>query len=62
MGHEGRLEFPKKITGRIQRRRFLDELKGKAVQSIWTDIKMIASQSNERTGWATQKPLALYRA
>ena len=57
---EGRLEFPKKITGRIQRRRFFDELKGKPVQSIWSDIKVIASRSNERTGWATQKPLALY--
>ena len=58
---EGRLEFPKRKTGRIQRRRFLDELKGKPVQSIWSDIKMIASRSSERTGWSTQKPLALYR-
>ncbi len=33
---EGRLHFPKDKGGRIQRRRFLDELKGKPVQSLWT--------------------------
>ena len=57
---EGRLEFPKKPSGRIQRRRFLDELKGKPVQNLWTDIDMISSQSDERVGYPTQKPLALY--
>ena len=31
---EGRLHFPKSSTGRIQRRRFFDELKGKPVQSL----------------------------
>ena len=56
---EGRLHFPSKQTGRIQRKRFLDELKGKPVQNLWTDIRMIASQSAERMGYATQKPLAL---
>ena len=57
---EGRLHFPQNPNGRIQRRRFLDELKGKPVQNLWDDIQMIASQSNERTGYPTQKPLALY--
>ena len=56
---EGRLEFPKKATGRIQRRRFLDEVKGRPVQSMWFDIKGISSQSNERTGYPTQKPTEL---
>ncbi len=56
---EGRLHFPTSKSGRIQRRRFLDELKGKPVQSLWDDINMIASQSNERTGYPTQKPIAL---
>ena len=55
----GRLEFPKKPTGRIQRRRFLDELKGKPVQTMWVDIRGISGQSKERTGYPTQKPLAL---
>jgi len=56
---EGRLEFPRKKTGRIQRRRFLDEVQGRRVQSLWTDIDVIASQSNERTGYPTQKPIKL---
>lgn len=56
---EGRLHFPKSKTGRIQRRRFLDELKGKPVQNLWDDIDFIQSQSSERLGYPTQKPLAL---
>ena len=56
---EGRLEFPRNKIGRIQRRRFLDELKGKPVQSLWVDIDMMASRSSERMGYDTQKPLAL---
>ena len=56
---EGRLHFPKNPNGRIQRRRFLDELKGKPVQSLWDDIQMISSQSQERLGYPTQKPEAL---
>ena len=56
---EGRLEFPKKPTGRIQRRRFLDELKGKPVQTIWVDVRSIGGHAKERTGYPTQKPLAL---
>ena len=56
---EGRLYFPKDSNGRIQRKRFLDELKGKPVQNLWDDIEMISSQSAERMGYPTQKPLAL---
>ncbi|MGR3491879.1 MAG: DNA methyltransferase [Shimia sp.] len=56
---EGRLEFPKKPDGRIQRRRFLDEVKGKPVQSLWDDIEMLSSQAQERLGYPTQKPVAL---
>lgn len=56
---EGRLYFPKDKNGRIQRKRFLDELKGKPVQNLWDDIEMISSQSAERLGYPTQKPLAL---
>lgn len=56
---EGRLHFPKDPNGRIQRRRFLEELKGKPVQNLWDDIDMISSQSAERLGYPTQKPVAL---
>lgn len=56
---EGRLFFPKKKTGRIRRKRFLDELKGFPVQNLWDDIQMVSSQSSERLGYPTQKPVAL---
>lgn len=56
---EGRLEFPKSKDGRIQRRRFLDELKGFPIQNLWDDIQMVSSQSSERMGYPTQKPVAL---
>jgi len=55
---EGRLYFPKDKNGRIQRKRFLDELKGKPVQSL-CDIEPIGAQAGERLGYPTQKPLAL---
>lgn len=56
---EGRLEFPKQKTGRIQRRRYLDEIQGRPVSNLWDDIDMISSQSAERLGYPTQKPEAL---
>ncbi|MEO5357064.1 MAG: site-specific DNA-methyltransferase [Nitrospirae bacterium YQR-1] len=56
---EGRLYFPKDKNGRIQRKRYLDELKGKPVSDFWDDIGQVASQANERIGYPTQKPEAL---
>ena len=41
-------------------KRYLDEMKGNPVDTIWEDIKPIQAQSAERTGYPTQKPLALY--
>jgi len=40
---ESRLYFPKEPDGRIQRKRYLDELKGMPVQNLWTDIAEINS-------------------
>ena len=56
---EGRLYYPKSEDGRIQRKRFFDELKGKPIQNLWDDIEMISSQSRERLGYPTQKPESL---
>lgn len=56
---EGRLHFPKNTTGRIRRKRFLDELQGKPIQNLWDDIQPISSQDKERLGYPTQKPEAL---
>jgi len=53
---EGRLQFPRKPGGRIQRKRYLDELKGKPVQSLWDDIEPIGAHAAERLGYPTQKP------
>ena len=54
---EGRLHFTK--TGGIRQKRYLDEMQGRPVQAIWDDIDPINSQAKERTGFPTQKPLAL---
>lgn len=56
---EGRLHFPKSPEGRIQRRRFLDELKGQPIGELWDDVNPLASQANERVNYATQKPASL---
>jgi DNA modification methylase len=40
-------------------KRYLDEQEGIPVDSIWADISAIQSQSEERLGYPTQKPLAL---
>jgi len=40
-------------------KRYLDEQEGNPVDSIWTDIPPIQSQSEERLGYPTQKPVAL---
>lgn len=42
-----------------QRKLYLDEGKGVPVQSLWDDIPGLHSQSGERLGYPTQKPLAL---
>ncbi len=40
-------------------KRYLDEQKGQPIDDIWGDILPINSQAKERTGYPTQKPLAL---
>jgi len=56
---EGRIELPKKSGGRPQLRRFLDEMPGVPVGTVWTDISPVNSQAKEDTGYDTQKPEAL---
>lgn len=46
-------------TGMPAVKRYLDELEGAAVHTLWDDIGPINSQSVERVGYATQKPEAL---
>jgi site-specific DNA-methyltransferase (adenine-specific) len=40
-------------------KRYLDEMQGGVISTIWTDIYPINSQAQERLGYPTQKPLAL---
>ncbi|MCY7277195.1 MAG: site-specific DNA-methyltransferase, partial [Phormidesmis sp. CAN_BIN44] len=54
---EGRIIFTS--TGNPRYKRYLDETKGSALQSIWTDIHAVNSQALEDTKYATQKPEAL---
>jgi len=54
---ENRLHFTR--TGGIRLKRYLDESKGLPCQSIWDDISTINSQSSERVGYPTQKPIPL---
>jgi DNA modification methylase len=56
---EGLLVYSK--TGMVYQKRYLDESKGVPLQSWWDDIAMLRgiSQSRERLGYPTQKPLAL---
>jgi adenine-specific DNA-methyltransferase len=42
-----------------RQKRYLDESPGVEVSSIWNDILPIGAQSNERLGYATQKPESL---
>lgn len=59
LDEQGRLAFPKKPNGRIQYKRYLDEMPGNAVGSVWDDIRPVQSQAAERLGYQTQKPLTL---
>lgn len=56
---EGRIVYSK--SGMPYQKRYLDESKGVAVQDWWDDIQMLRgiSQSGERLGFPTQKPLTL---
>lgn len=42
-----------------QRKQFLDEGKGVALQNLWDDIPSLSATSPERLGYPTQKPIAL---
>jgi len=55
----GKIHIPKDVNKRIQRKIYLDEVKGLLVQTLWDDIDVLSPTSKERTGYPTQKPLAL---
>jgi site-specific DNA-methyltransferase (adenine-specific) len=57
---EGRILKKKDGTPRMDGLKiYLEDTKGKPLQSVWTDIDRIGNTSGERLGYPTQKPLAL---
>lgn len=56
---EGRIWYPNDKSKRPQLKRFLDEMQGVPMGSVWTDIAPLNSQAAERLGYPTQKPLSL---
>ena len=56
---EGRIWYPDDKSKRPRLKRYLDEMPGTLVGTVWTDINPINSQAAERLGYPTQKPLAL---
>lgn len=57
LDEQGRLHFTEK--GGIRIKRYLDETAGRPLQNLWEDIPPLNSQSKERLGYPTQKPVAL---
>ncbi len=55
----GLIYWPKKAGGVPSYKRFLEDMPGTPIDTIWDDIGGLQSQSKERTGYPTQKPLAL---
>jgi len=56
---EGRILYSK--SGMPNYKRYLDEMPGSPVTSVWTDIAPVNSQADERIGYPTQKPLTLLK-
>ncbi len=58
LDQQGRIEWPKR--GRIPRlRRYLDEMPGVVLQTLWTDISLVQASAIENENYPTQKPEAL---
>ena len=57
---DNRIRQARDGKGLPRRKVYLSESKGRAVPNVWTDIKALTGNHKERTGYPTQKPLALY--
>jgi site-specific DNA-methyltransferase (adenine-specific) len=56
---DGRICYPDSKDKRPQLKRYLEEMSGHLIGSLWADIHPINSQATERLGYPTQKPVAL---
>jgi site-specific DNA-methyltransferase (adenine-specific) len=63
--NDGRIYYPTKADGshdttkRPRIKKYLGEMQGGVMGTVWTDISPINSQAQERLGYPTQKPLPL---
>lgn len=57
LDRQGRLVHS--VNGIPRLKRYVDDAEGARLQDIWLDINPLGAHSNERTGYETQKPLAL---
>ena len=57
----GRIHWPKRIGGMPRFKRYVEDSPGRALQDIIVDVMPVNSRSKKRTGYPTQKPLALLR-
>ena len=56
---EGRIWYPDAKSKRPQLKRYLSEMSGVSLGTVWTDIPPVNSQADERIGYPTQKPIPL---
>lgn len=56
---DGKIYWPTKEGGWPRLKSYLDEVKGAAISTIWTDLKAVNSQAEEREDYPTQKPESL---
>lgn len=56
---EGRIWYPDSKAKRPKVKRYLDEMPGTRIGSVWADLANVHPWSRERLGYPTQKPLAL---
>ncbi len=59
MDAAGKIHWPEKEGGMPMLKRYFKDQKGIPAQDVWTDIKPIHNLGVERTGYPTQKPVAL---
>lgn len=59
--NDNRIHFPDKEGGVPRKKVYLHENQGIMPSDVWDDVPQLSSQSAERTGYATQKPLCLLK-
>jgi hypothetical protein len=59
LNKDGLIYYPEGGDGVPRFKKFMEDSKGRAVQSLWTDVSSVNSQAKEDTRYPTQKPESL---